>query len=346
MKVTNLRAAFVAVVASFLFVGCGGGGGGGSDGGSTPTVAVGIPASPVTPVTPAPNPPPISKNAPCPDGTDQAVGKICPVVGPIEPVTLAAAAISPHSFKQGATIQFNGTLLDTSVTDKNVVLWHGAVGTGTAVAGTVSLAAGKKDITYVPTQWLANGQSYTLAISINDSIGRLVQLAIPFTTNAMVCSDNVIWSNPATFSATYQDCVAGIGVQTLVNPNFNTLQDGTCTITIGTPLSSACKAYMANATMVLADTSVVVNGHASIFMVYGTDAKNNNIVLLDANDPNNLVPVGMIALPNPFVWMWIIGYPTGASISLSTNTAGVFKSEQVTWSASTSTLVEKCTMNC
>jgi hypothetical protein len=292
---------------------------------------------------PTPTPTPAPTLPPCPTGEAQIASKICPDVLPASTTVAQDAVVSPHSFK-GVAVTMTGTLDPASVTNETVTLSSGTK--PVPVGGAVSLSADGKTLSFVPTMRLAYGQTYYFATTMKDTLGRQVGISITFTTSAMSCVDNTIWSDPATFSATYQDCVAGIGTQTLVNPNFNTLQDNSCVITVGTPLTSSCKAYMSNGTMVLSNTSVVVNGHASIFMVYGTDAKNNNIVLLDANDPNNLVPVGMIALPNPFVWMWIIGYPTGASISLSTNTAGVFKSEQVTWSASTSTLVEKCTKNC
>ena len=159
----------------------------------------------------------------------------------------------------------------------------------------------------------------------------------------MVCADNAIWSNPANFSPVYQDCVADIGVQTLVNP-FNTLQDNTCNITLGTPLSAECKAYFANGTMVLSNTSTVVNGHSTVWMSYvGTDDV-SNIVLLDANDQSNLVPVGTMTLPSSLVW--VIGNPTGARIAVSTSVAGVTRIEQVAWSASASALAAKCLRNC
>ncbi|MDO8575703.1 MAG: hypothetical protein Q7R90_00105 [bacterium] len=330
MKATNkLYAALVAVVVGLN--GCGGGGGGGSDE-SPPAASATATAS----VTPAPTPPP------CPTGEAQIAGKVCPAVN-ATPVTLTTVA--PRAFKQGVTIQLNGTLDPNSVTNDNVALWKGVAGTGnvplTAVAGTVSVVSGNKDMKYVPTQLLANGQAYTLFVNVKDSLGRPVQMTISFTTNAMVCADNAIWSNPAAFSAVYQDCVADIGVQTLVNASFNTLQDSSCVITVGTPLSAECKAYMTNGTMILAKTSVVVNGHAAIWMAYiGTD-KVSTLVLLDES---TLAPVGKMALPNSLVW--IIGNPTGASVSMSTASPGVFKNGQMVWNQSTSTLGFTCFKNC
>ena len=317
MKIQSLCAAFVVAVLSA----CGGGGGGG--GGETPPAA-----SNPTPAT-----------ITCPNGTTAATATACPTVGTNAPITLSS--VIPHMFRQGLTIQFTGALDPNSVTNRNVVLQQS---TGTVLTTTTSLAAGNKDLTIVPTQILANGQSFSLQITVNDSLGRPVQLIIPFTTPAMVCVDNAIWSNPATFSTVFQDCVAPIGVQTMVNTIFNTLQDGSCTITVGTPLTSACKAYLANGTMMLVNTSLVVNGHAVTWMAYiGTDGK-STIVLLDTNDPANasLTPLGILVLPSPLVWL--IGNPSGVNVDVTV--AGVLRNEQVTWSTSTSSLVATCLKNC
>jgi hypothetical protein len=253
------------------------------------------------------------------------------------PTTLSS--VDPQTFGQGLTVQFNGGLDPASIM-KNVVLWQGAVDTGTSVAGTTSLAGGNRDLTFVPTQRLAYGQSFVLAMNVTDSVGRPVSSTVPFTTNAMVCADNAIWSNPANFSAVYQDCVAGIGVQTKIDQAYNKVQDDTCVVTVDTPLTSACKAYLANGTMVLANTSIVANSHLVTWMAYvGTDGK-SNLVLLDTNDPADAspVPVAKLVLPSPL--SWIIGNVTGASIKTADG-----KTSQASLDA-TNSIILSCLVGC
>ena len=241
-------------------------------------------------------------------------------------------------------VQFNGALDLSSITTANVVLWKGVVGTGTKVAGAASLAANNKDLTYAAVQYLANGSSYTLDINVTDSLGRPVHLTIPFTTTPMICADNAIWSNPANFSPAYQDCVADIGVQTLVDKSYNTLQDNTCSINVSSPLTAECKAYLANGTMLLSNTSIVANGHSTMWDSFiGTDGV-SNIVLLDTGTAGAPIVIGKLALPSDLVW--IIGNPTGASIDIVTSVNGVLRNEQVTWNASSSTITVTCKTNC
>jgi len=325
MKTTNVTKLAVLMAAiAITLTGCGGGGGG-----SAPA-----PITPTTPTTPT--------SVKCPDGSTALGTANCPTVTPNAPTALSA--VTPRLFKQGVTIQFNGALDPNSVTNVNVVLWKGTINTGTKVAGTASLANGK-ELTYAAVQFLANGSSYTLDINVNDTIGRPVHLTIPFTTTAMVCADNAIWSNPANFSSIYQDCVADIGVRTLVNPAFNTSQDDTCIVTVGVPLASACKAYMANGTMMLANTSIVANGHSTMWMAYiGTDGK-SVLVLLDVNNMSNPVPLGVKTLSAPLISL--IGNPTGVNIDTNVSgIPGVLTKTQVTWNASSSTFVPTCELNC
>jgi len=326
---SKLAATLVAI--AIALTGCGGGGGGGDAGNTSVSSTTTTTLPPVAIQT-------------CPNGSAApATGAAnCPTVTPNAPVTLST--VTPRLFKQGLTVQFNGALNPSSITSANVVLWKGAVGTGVKVAGNASLAINNKDLTYAAVQFLANGASYTLDINVTDSLGRPVHLSIPFTTTTMVCADNAIWSNPANFGAVYQDCIADIGVQTLVNKSFNTLQDNTCSINVSSPLTSECKAYMANGTMILANTSIVANGHSTIWMAYlGTDGV-SNIVLMDTGNVNTPIPIGKMALPSDLVW--IIGNPTGVSISITTSVNGVLRNEQITWNASSSTLTVTCVRNC
>lgn len=278
------------VMLATLF-GCGGGGGGGGSNSTPSIVAI----------------------ATCPNGDPvPATGiKDCKTVAVATSFTLGS--IEPRAYNGEITIPptaFTGKIDPSSTV---VTLWLGAVNTGTVVAEKASFAA-DGTITESSVQWLAYGQSYTIAIDGKDSVGRTVHLEFPFTTHAMVCADNITWSNPANFSPVYQDCVADIGIQTQINPLYNTLQDNTCIVTIGSPLTAACKAYMANATMVLSNTSIVVNGHSVMWDVYlGTDGT-SNAVLLDINDPTTPVPVAIYVSPVPILFVWDIGNPTGIFI--------------------------------
>jgi hypothetical protein len=195
-----------------------------------------------------------------------------------------------------------------------VKLWLGVADTGVAVAGNPALSADGKTVTYTPVQRPAFGQTYTLVAKVKDSIGRSVESSVPFTTAAMVCVDSAVWSNPANFSSAYQNCVAPIGVQVKIDQAYNKMQDDTCTMALDSPLSAACQAYLANETIMLANTSIAANSHLVTWAAYvGTDGK-SNLVLLDTNDPANPTPapVASLALPSPLAWL--IGNTTGASV--------------------------------
>ena len=204
----------------------------------------------------------------------------------------------------------SGALDPATVTDANVTLSNGADVVGSAV----SLSADGRTLSLVATKRLGFGTADAFAATVKDTLGRTVQMNIAFTTTAMVCADNAIWSNPANFSTVYQDCAAGIGVQVKVDQTYNKVQDDTCTLTLGAPLSAACKAYLANGTMLLANTSIVANSHLVTWMAYvGSDGK-SNLVLLDTNDPANAspAPVALVTLPSPL--SRLTGNVTGASV--------------------------------
>jgi len=279
----------VTVIATLL--GCGGGGGGGGDSSAAPTM---------------------SGQITCPDGSLSAKVADCPVVTTVAPVTLST--VDPAKFGQGLTVQFNGTIDPKSLDGVTLVL--GDPATGTNVAGKASVASNGKDVTFTPTQRLAyGGQKYDEHLKLLDSLGRVIDLHVPFSTVAMSCVDTTKWQNPATFSNVYQDCVAPVAGRALVDQTYNKVQDDTCAITVGTPLSTACKGYMANGTFLLADTGVVVNSHNAMWLVYvGLDGV-NHAVLLDVGDAAHPVPVGMLALPSPLVS--VTGNPLGLYVSMS-----------------------------
>ncbi|GEM_PF-2957041 len=288
----NLCAAIT--VAVFLSA-CGGGGGGGSDSSSV---------GPTNPVM-----------VTCPNGTQAATAAACPVIT-ADVSALQGTTQSPTLFNQGITFQFSGSL-DPS---KTSVAWKQG---DEAVAETVAFAAGNKDMTVTPSMHLAYGVTETLIITTADSVGRPVNVNFSFKTSPMSCADNAVWSNPATFSTSVQDCVAPIGVQALMNPVMNTMTDTSCALTVGASLSAACKAYAANGTLVFAQTGVTVNSAAMLWFAYFDKAGGSNLALVDAMTQK---VVGVTVLPGPLAS--IIGNPTGAAIQLGT------VKHQIVWNGS------------
>lgn len=155
----------------------------------------------------------------------------------------------------------------------------------------------------------------------------------------MSCANNAIWSNPAVFSTVFQDCVAQVGVQAKMDAALNTMTDTSCVITVGVQLTAPCKAYMANGTMLMADTGILVNGHTAAWMAYYAKDGSSNLVLLDAI---TLTPVGKLVLPDLLIWE--IGNPPGVDIEVKVSVNGVLRNMQVSWNGSD--LVLKCQLNC
>lgn len=318
MKINRLSAAFVAAL---ILSACGGGGGGDS----SPAPVVPVVVTPPTPVVPTP----IVVTVTCPNGSTIASATDCPAVG-TAPIALQGAVMSPTALDQGVTLQFNGALNPTTI---SVVLKQQDVVWGS----TWTIAGGNKDVTFKPTVRLAYGQSYIVLLTATDTIGRAVSVTFSFSTSAMVCTSNSVWSNPAVFSVVGQDCVAPVGVQALVTPSLNTMTDTSCTPTVGIPLTAACKAYLGNGTILLADTSIFVNNHNMVWMAYiGLDTK-SNLVLLDTT---TMAPIGTTALSGPLAWL--IGNPTGVNVDVTIG--GLLRNEQITWNGASFTVT--CHSNC
>lgn len=320
MKTNRLSAAFLAALVLFVLSACGGGGG---DSSPAPTV-------PVVVVTPTPvTPTPVVVTVTCPNGATVATAVDCPAVG-TGPIALQGSVMSPTTLDQGVTLQFNGALNPSSV----VV----SMKQGNFVLGSSStLGGGDKDLTFKSTMRAGYGQAVTVVITATDTLGRTVSVTISFTMSAMVCSSNAIWSNPATFSTVYQDCVAPIGVQALVTPSLNTMTDTSCVPTVGVPLSASCRAYMANGTMLLADTSVIVQNNPTVWMAYiGMDTKSNMVLL----DTTTMAPIGTMVSPNSLVWE--IGNTTGVNVDVIIS--GLLRNEQITWGGAA--LAVTCHTNC
>lgn len=262
---------------------------------------------------------------PCPDGSFAKDAASCQPVGLLSPIPLMN--FDPRNGK--IVVQFTGALDLNSITVDTFALRTGDTITDIPISGAISIAAW--DVTFTPTQFLAYDRIYNLDINIKDSVGRPVELNFSFKTMD-ICTD------VATFSTEYQACVSGIGVQTQVNPTYNTLQDGTCVITVGTPLTEECKAYMANGTMVLVDMDVVVGGHPTMLMTYLPISEPRDIILLDVNDPDSPVPISVFTLSQQLTW--ITGNVDGAFIYTADG-----KGSQLTVDSS-SQIVSTCVTGC
>jgi len=292
---------FCAAVVAAALAACGGGGGGGSTSGTSNPTSVA-----------------------CPDGSSATSAAACPAVS--TPSGAQSTAIGT------VKVSFTGTLASATA-----VLWKGAVG-GTPVAGVSSLSSDLKIVMFTPTVRIAYGdQQYTLVITGTDSVGRTVQTTLSFSPGPMVCANNEVWSNPATFVSAYQACLAPIGVQTLLDPVIHKMTDTSCTFTVGSPLSAACKLYAANGTLMFANTSITVNGKAMVWIGWFGNDGSSNLALVDAA---TLAVVAKTVLTSPLVWM--IGNPTGVNIDVRVGT--VLRNEQVTVNGSE--LVVSCRVNC
>lgn len=315
MKFSNL---VFAVILTAAMAGCGGGGGGGESGSVTPTP---------TPSNPTPTPTVIT----CPNGSVSTSVATCPAVT-ADVSALEGTTQSPTLFNQGLMLQFNGSLKP----NETVVTWKQS-GVGIEILVTTTITNNITSITVTPSIRLAYGAAQTITVTGTDALGRAVNVTLTFTTSAMTCTSNDVWSNPATFKDAYQACLAPIGVQTLMNTVINKMTDTSCAFTAGVALSPACKAAAANGTVMFAETAVVVLNNPTVWIAYFGADGSSNLVLLDAVTQK---VVGTTVLPGPLAW--IIGNPTGAAIALTVG--GVTKRYQASWNGSAIALT--CTVNC
>lgn len=274
--------------------GCGGGGSGGK--------AAEAPPPPVGMIT-----------VTCPSGTSTKVADTAEAIAaakaactlvtgtpsPLEGSTTA----SPVELAAGIEVPFNGKLASATA-----VLWQGEVGNGTQVPGTVSLSTDGMKVNFVPTVRQAYGEPFKLPATGIDSVGRSVTTTLSFATAARSCDG--FSSKPAAFSPELQTCVAPIGGQAIVDSVYNRATDNSCALTAGQPLSAACKAYLANGTIVVTQTlTTVADGHQAFWLAYlGTDGR-GNLALLDAVTGS---VVGTTTLSSV---VWITGNHLGASVS-------------------------------
>lgn len=252
--------------------------------------------------------PPPSVTVTCPDGrsqtaaTTEAAKAACTVVtgtpSPLEGSTTA----SPVELAAGIEVPFNGKLASATA-----VLWQGEVKTGTQVPGIASISADGTKVNFVSAIRLAYGPAFKLVVTGTDSVGRPVTTTLSFATAARSCEG--FSSKPATFSSELQTCISPSGGQATANPVYNRATDDSCKMVVGQPLSAACKAYLANGTIVVAETLAPVAGHQAYWLAYLDKGGGGVLSLLDSVTGN---VVGTATLPS---LAWITGNPYGASVS-------------------------------
>lgn len=318
-----LCAALIALAAALS--GCGGGGGGG-DAAQAPAQPASSPTGGGTGGS--------QTQVTCPDGSTAASNDKCPAVKIVSSTPAAGSTADPAMIlAKGITVNLSGTIDATkSVTVK---LLQGPL----AVAGTVTLGSDNKSLTWVPTMRPAYTQgSVNLIITAIDIAGQGVNVNFTFGTQAMSCTDNTRWSNPAGYVPLVQNCVAPIGVQAILDSAYNKMTDTSCTVTVGQVLSAACQAYLANGTFALTNTgTVIASGHAPVWGAwFGADGSSNLMVL----DSSNLNVVATMTLPKSLLWE--IGNPTGDDTGLSFN--GLTQNMQFSWDGTK--IASKCQSNC
>jgi hypothetical protein len=280
----------VAALAALLFIsGCGGGGGGGDSG--TPTAsATGAPAAPAAlPVE-------------CPKkGTSAATAAGCPVTTLTASVA-QGASVSPDGF--AITIQADGDLDQASLTEANIALWAGSVDVpGNAIKG--AIVPGEKSFVFTPLVKLNFGQSaLAFRAKVMDTLGRVVEVSVDFSTTAMVCSSTETWSDDL------GTCVAVVGAQTV---GIGQLQDASCTSTEWTFEKKCFTDAVRSGTVKVAASSAKVNSHPIVFAVFADAAGASVVLPFDVNDPKKPVPIGGNILDGLAVTKInrVIGNPTG-----------------------------------
>lgn len=314
-----------ALIALAALAGCGGGGGGDTSG--QQAQAPGQPAS-----SPTGGGGSGGNQATCPDGSPLVKAADCPALKIVSSTPSAGATADPVALAKGMTFTFSGTLSPASV---KVELLQGPL----TVTGSVSVSADNKTITFVPTMRPAYSQATVNAvITAVDSAGNSANTNVVFGTQAMSCTDNARWSNPALYVPLVQDCVAPIGVQAVLDTAYNKMTDTSCTVTAGQKLSATCQAYLANGTFALTNTgTVIASGNAPVWGAwFGNDGSSNLMVL----DSATLNVVATTVLPNPLAWG--IGNPLGIDTGLTVG--GVTQNTQVSWDGTT--IVLKCQSHC
>ncbi len=269
MKSVRMAVAAGMVV---LLAGCGGGGGGSATPATVPTAqtALGCPVGGAAP------------------GGDTSKCEQVAMVG--------SNPVQVDPTMTAVTVSVSGTLKPASVNSDSIVVWRGAPKTSTVFGGNVSLSADGKAITVALPRRLGLGRTYPVTVDVLDTLGRPVSFIVSLSTSKANCADTAVWSNPGYFSKTLGTCVAYIGVQVKLDQTLNKMQDDTCTLALGNPLSENCADYLSNGTIRLAETQIVVNSELVTWAFTAQDA-----VLLGTNDPSTTRPnvVAKLASPLP-----------------------------------------------
>lgn len=313
----NLWAAILVAVLSA----CGGGGGG-----SDSTV--------ITPPGPV-NPPPVSVS--CPDGTSAATAAQCAPVTATASVA-AGAVVDPATVNQGLTIQFSGAV-------KPETAIFAFLQAGVSMPGALTANSAKTALTFMSNVRVGYDQADEYQLDINDALGRPVHVNVKFTTSAMSCSSNAKWSNPANFSSTFQNCAAPIGVQVLYDPVLNTRQpnDG-CTFTPGTAMSAECMRISANGTLVLNDTTIIVQNDPVEWVGYNSGSAGSLTGTIVLADKTTMKVVGVKQLPGQL--LWTIGNPSGEEASITTLLPGATRPSTLLVRFNGDAIVTSCVVNC
>ncbi len=301
MKSVRMAVAAGMVV---LLAGCGGGGGGGDN---SPAQTASVSAT----------------KAACPTGAAAPGGDTskCDAIGGT--ALSATTNLDPAAvLASGLPLPFNGTVDAKSVTTGNVKFWLGAADTGTQVSGTPALSADGKTVTFTPAQRPAYGASYTLVANVKDTAGHSASWTVPYTTAAMQCNNitgisllaQTTWSNPANYSSVLRDCVAPLGVQAVLDAAYNKMDVACIFPVIGQPLSDACKTQLANGTVVLADTTIVINSHLVTWAFANGSDGLGKLAALDTNDPSNASPIAVATAGFSSAFKWGVGNTTGVLV--------------------------------
>lgn len=325
---------FPVVALAATLAACGGGGG------DSPTSVNPPVQNPPVVTPPVQNPPVVTPPVTavvCPDISTATSAAQCPAV--IADVTaLQGTTQDPALFGQGLVIQFNGAL-DTS---KTVVTWT----QGDLVmpsSFTTSITNGVTRLTPVTQVRIGYGSIETITVAGVDSVGRPVHLTLTFNTTQMSCTSNAKWSNPANLSSTFHNCATPVGEQALFDPVLNTRQPGDgCTFTPGLAMSAECMSISANGTLVLNDTSVIVENNPVEWIGYNSGTPGNLTGTIVLVDKTTMKVVGTKQLNGQI--FWTIGNPYGEAVRYQVIQAGHASTFQARWDGAA--IVTTCVANC
>lgn len=201
----------IAIVMLAILAACGGGGGGSAPTTTCPTgytLANGV-CNPPTPIT-------VTETVTCPDGTSQtatastaalaldAATAACPGINATKVVVTPAdkaTGVSPDTIAtNGIVVATSSTLTTPAISD--ITLKAGTV----AVPVTVTMTAGSKGFTLIPSAKLLYAQVYSGIVNLTDTLGK--KLAVPFSFTTSSCQLPLV-SDASGTSCIQPTCPAG-----------------------------------------------------------------------------------------------------------------------------------------